>query len=360
MIHLGLLFDFSLSPTRNLDDLLHLSGTCLAPLMAWIENRGGSGITLNVNSWLTQTWQENYQFECLERLRALFNYGITELTGTAAYHAVLPLLSAVESRRQVVLNTVQQRRLLGNYWDPGGFFPPELAYGHELVQLLPELGFRWCLSDDPFYASLQGEVPWNYVPQSGALAVLLRSRYWSELLNDPGPYDGAALEAHLRHHIANWFGGSEGYLVLAVSALSFAAPDRRSFLASFVEAVDRAPGIKLFHLSHIAHHFPRRDAEVPPGSWKTSVDDFWSGDFFAPWQSRHSPAHQKIWYLTELALQSAELLREKLDRALASKTFEQLHGGSLDSLVSLIEAALPERAEEARAVAEQIRAGQFV
>jgi len=87
-------------------------------------------------------------------------------------------------------------------------------------------------------------------------------------------------------------------------------------------------------------------APSAPGSWKTSVDDFWSGessDLAKPTQ----PLSPDALVSHDLALTERGAAARKADRALASPTYESIHNGSLDSLLSLIEAAFPERAEEA-------------
>ena len=353
----GLLFDLSLppylgAPLRHLGPPPPERGVCL-DFFESILNRGFRGLTLNVNGWLCQHWLEQGGFACLDRLQSLLRYGLVEMTGTAAHHPILPLLQPIEARRQVVLNTAMQKRLLIEDWQPAGLFPPELAYGHELVPLLPALGLRWCLSDDANFASLHGFVPYDWVAQVGGLSVLLRSRHWSQVVASPGTLPGHFVAEEMVRSCGQWFDQGRGYIILAVPGMSLMQSGYREFLWSFLGRLQADPAVKLAHLSQIVDEFPSRDFEVPPGSWKSSVDDFWNGDFFAPWNSPHQSKHQILWRLTELAWASLERLREKMDLGMNSDNFEWVSleappPQSLKFLLEVIQAGQPEQVQQAQ------------
>ena len=356
-LSLGIVFDLSLppylgSPLRHLGAPPREREVCLT-FFEEILTQGLRGLTLNVNSWLSQHWMEQGGFACLDRLQSLLRYGLVEMTGTAAHHPILPLLNPIEARRQVVLNTAVQKRLLSEDWQPAGLFPPELAYGHELVPLLSSLGMRWCLSDDANFGSLHGFVPYDWVPQVGELGVLLRSRHWSQVVASPGALPGNFVAEELVRSCGQWFENGRGYVILAVPGMSLMQPGYFDFLWPFLARLQAHDNVEIKHCSQIVHEFEGREFEVPPGSWKSSVDDFWNGDFFAPWNSPHQSKHQILWRLTELAWSSLEKLRESMDLGMNSDNFEWVSLSApapqtLTYLLDVIQAGQPEQVHQAR------------
>src|SRR5438094_345446 len=81
--------------------------------------------------------------DVLDRFRALAEASQIELTGTALYHPILPLVPAAERRRQIQLNHQIGRRAFGEAFQPRGFFPPELAFAPSIVPSVADSGHEW-------------------------------------------------------------------------------------------------------------------------------------------------------------------------------------------------------------------------
>ncbi len=326
-----------------------------------------SGLTLNINAWLVSAWSQGLLgevgFSCLEALRSSLRYGLVELTGCAAHHPILPLLHPFESRRQMVLNSVIHERLLLGGWSPAGFFPPELAFGHELPGLLETLGFRWCLSDDASFGSLHGYVPTQKIPAIGKIGILLASRMWSNTLG------GAFREKQGVHRTVErfvreteqWFRQSVGndghsrYLVLAFPR-HYLSGNFIAAAADFVQRLRDQHQWSVVHLSKLLDHFPIESMEVPPGSWKMTTEEFWRGEFFSHWKSSESRRHQIQWRIAELAWSSLEGLREKLDLGMSSKNFEELGGqDGMTALVEVVAAGRPDQLEVLRSLLDALK-----
>lgn len=326
MITLGLVLHIYQPPDR-LDDLLHrVAEESYRPLLRLLGEREDARVTLNLNWCLTEKWLDRGFDDCVAAMQSLLERQRVELTGSAAYHPILPLIPPEEIRRQIVFNSSRHRELFPG-WKARGFFPPELAYGHELPPVLTDLGFGWCLAEDVPYTCLHDAPPFDFVPVCADLPVLMRSSLWSRILEGTARQggDGKALAASLVDELEKWFDGKDGYLIMALEADAFGTHRRGSLdrcLAPFLAELSRQPSrVRLLHLSDIAEAFPHQLSDIPPGSWQTSVDDFWAGEFFPAWQSRYNRAHLLLWELTDLAVSSVAKLQSKLDRSLNSGTF---------------------------------------
>lgn len=83
----------------------------------------------------------------LENIENLVKKGQIELTGSAAYHPLLPSLPAREIVRQIHLNDLINHEFLGEAWHPKGFFPPEMAWNRKIGEIVNKLGYRWVVLD---------------------------------------------------------------------------------------------------------------------------------------------------------------------------------------------------------------------
>ena len=198
VISLGLLLHIYQPPDR-FDDLLHrVVRESHRPLLRLLQARPDARVSLNLNWCLTEKWLEKGFEDCVESLDSLLRWERVELTGSAAYHPILPLIPRHEIRRQISYNSERHQEVFSS-WKPRGFFPPELAFGHELPPVLVDLGFEWCLADDIPYTCLHDVPPFDFVPVCADLPVLLRSSLWSKTFEACARHgaDGKALARKL-------------------------------------------------------------------------------------------------------------------------------------------------------------------
>lgn len=329
MIYLGFLLHVY-QPPNQFDAMLNrITEECYRPLFNLIVNRKAP-YTVNINWSLTEKLLQKGHEDVVETIGKGLKEGILELTGSAAYHAILPLIPEPERKRQLELNAANHANLWKNFYKPRGLFPPELAFGHEIVSVVKNSGFQWLLADDVSYSCLHGSVPYNFVPQVEGLGVLLRSGFWSNRItleqNKEGKkFRGDTIVDWIVKDLDPWFKGENGYLILAMDGETFGHhhPEYiEEFVVPFLDALSsRKNSVQLVHLSKIYDLFPKIESEIPPGSWSTSVADFWEGNFFPLWKNPKNQAHHLLWQLTQLALESVDKLRGKMDRSLNSCTF---------------------------------------
>lgn len=302
---------------------------------------------------------ENYT-DCLGLCQKLIDSARIEFVGTAAYYPILPLLPRPAIERQVLLDVSRHRETFAN-WKTLGFVPPEMAFGPELLPILKQIGYEWCCVDDTTYVCLNGAPPFDYVPYCAEEKVLLRSSLWSRMLVSCARNAGSGKQLALEmiKGAQSWMGDRDGYLFLALDPECFGHHRSGSLevLYSFLQTVLSSKNARLLTPGRLVASFPSKDDEVPPGSWRTTSDKFWEGEFFAPWQSRYNNAHSYLWDLTDLAVGAVAKLQQRLDRSLhagfywweenSERGVPESASKGLQTLIDVIAAAAPEDLERA-------------
>jgi len=371
MIYLGFLLHIYQPPNQFETVLKQITGECYRPLLNLIVEENAK-FTLNINWSLTEQLMKRGYEDVIDLLQQGADTKCLEWVGSAAYHAILPLIPEQERTRQIDLNYSKHKELFGPLYAPRGFFPPEMAYGPEIIPFVKKAGYQWLITDDIPYQCVHESVPTSFIPVTDGFGVLLRSSLWSNRIAFDKGLDmgGDEIARWLMKDMAEWFNGKDGYIILAMDGETFGhhRPGYiESFLVPFLNALKSSPDeIRLIHLSEIFDHFPKVESEVPPGSWSTTVEDFWAGNFFPLWKDPRNQAHYLLWQLTELALSGFEKLRDQMDRSLNSCTFwwaatqpEQCSPitlSGIDMLLEVIKTADPanyKKAKEIRASLEK-------
>ncbi len=330
MIYLGFLLHIYQPPNqlkRVLDKIVH---ECYNPLLDLILRRQNSQFTMNLNWSLTELLMKNGHSGVVDKIGEALKNKRLEVTGTAAYHAILPLIPKDEQERQIEINFEKNREVLGKVYKPKGFFPPEMAFGHEIVSSIREAGYKWTITDDQPFNCIHNEVPYNYIPVMEGLPVFMRSNLWSNKISmekhgDGRKFSGWEIIQWLLTDMYSWFGDQDGYIIIAMDGETYGhhVPGYiEYFLEQMLDALDQYQDrIQMVHISKLLKLFPKVDKEVPPGSWSTNADDFWSGNFFPLWKNKYNASHQLLWELVNLAIKSVETLQDNLDKSLNSCTF---------------------------------------
>lgn len=330
MIYLGFLLHIYQPPNQFERVLDKITNECYNPLFDLINHRWNSRFTLNLNWSLTELLLKSGHREVIDKMREGLKNGKLDITGTAAYHPILPLISHSEQVRQIQTNYRKNMEVFGDLYKPRGFFPPEMAFGHEIIEAIKDEGYSWTITDDQPFNCIHGEVPHNYIPVMDNLPVFLRSNLWSNKISmehhaDGSKFSGWDVFNWLLKDLSSWFGDQDGYMIIAMDGETFGHHVHGYidyFLGQFLEAVEKNQDkVRLIHITDLLNLFPRVNKEVPPGSWSTNADDFWSGNFFPLWKNKYNAAHRLLWELTELARESVKQLEENLDKSLNSCTF---------------------------------------
>jgi predicted glycosyl hydrolase (DUF1957 family) len=150
-------------------------------LVRALEKNPHIKFTLNISGCLLLRWEELGYLDLMNRIKKLAERGQIEITGTAAYHGLLPLLPAEEVRAQIKTNENIVRQFLGKKIKLRGFFLPEMAYSPAVAKIVKKLGYRWLILDEIAYNGRFDQVNFNEVctDRNSGLKIVFRSRRFS-------------------------------------------------------------------------------------------------------------------------------------------------------------------------------------
>ena len=146
LLHANLLYaEFPFSEIPNVIDKSYL------PVLEMLEKNPAYRLVLNFSGFtldvLGGAFPEYGKYpEVVDLVKTLIKKKQVEITGTSWSHAILPLMTLEEVRRDLGRYLDTALRVLGIR--PAGFFPPELSIDPLLPMVLAENGYRWCFVDD--------------------------------------------------------------------------------------------------------------------------------------------------------------------------------------------------------------------
>ena len=280
-------------------------------------------LSLNISGVLCELLERFGGQDVLDSINKLLKNGNIEITGSAKYHAFLPLLPENEIKRQIILNEEVLNKYFGKHWKKRGFFSPEMAYSHKIAKVAHELGYKWIIIDelgfppdkkisrdkiykikglDDFYVFFR-ERNLSFIilsAQVGTVPVILK-------------YLGSRLE-------------KDEYVVTAMDGETFGhhRPGLETLLFDLLEERKIEPMM----ISDLVEKFSGREVVEPLDStWAVTKKDIASRLPFSRWKSPDNIIHHHQWQLTDLAVEAANRLpqssraRKLLDEALHSDQY---------------------------------------
>ncbi len=163
------------------EKLLEATENCYEKLLLTLEQHPHAKMTANIAGSLLERWTTDLnRLDLIERYRIVIASGQLEIVGSAAYHALLPLVSLSEVKAQIL----EQERLLLKYFGisrPRGFFLPEMAYGSNVAKLIKKIGYEWIIVDEMTANGRLGDASGLvFVDLNSQLKVVSRDRFVSE------------------------------------------------------------------------------------------------------------------------------------------------------------------------------------
>ncbi len=300
---------------------------CYRPVGEGILAHPEARLTINFTGVLLEQLDQYGHRDVIELYAETVRRGQVELTGSAQYHTILPLLPPDEARRQIEVNDDTGRRYFGDLWQPRGIFLPEMGYAPELAPILAEMGFEWVLLDELAYNGRVGQVDYTktYQIADTGLGVLFREHRLSAAIMSAAPRDVAALEAAVGPELT-----SNRYVVTAMDGETFG--HHRVGHEQLLFGMFASPKIKMTTMSEIFELFATREAVKPVAStWASNEADLARDMPFVSWRDPDNALHTLQWKLLELVVDEMRRtdkgargyaeLRTQLDWAVSSDQF---------------------------------------
>jgi len=301
MKHIGLLLHFYQPPTQDPEIVKRIDLECYRPLFQLLLDTGVP-VTINMNYSLTEQLAEFAP----ETLKIVSKLSEQTFTSSGAFHPIFPLIPEDEVRRQLLLNDLGNKKLIGEGYSPIGAFPPELAVNMKTIKLIGKLGYSWTVTDDVPWVFEHSEVPSKWIPSVDGTGVFLRSNFWSNLISFHGG-SGDEMVARMIDDLHEWSGEEDSYVILAMDGETFGhhRPGAiESFLTPFFNQLKKEENITISSLETIFNEFPKRESFIPAGSWSTVPSDLKTEEPFPLWNHSLNENHITYWKLLNFVLQN--------------------------------------------------------
>lgn len=148
-------------------------------IVSALENNPNRKFTLNISGALVLRLSELKYFDLINRINKLIEKKQIELTGSAAYHPLLPLIK----KNEAILQIKENEKIMKEYFPKAvlrGFFLPEMAYSQKVAKIIKNMGYEWLILDeislDPKSVLSFGDI---YIDKNSDLKVIFRSREFS-------------------------------------------------------------------------------------------------------------------------------------------------------------------------------------
>ena len=258
-----------------------------------LEEHPNIKFTLNITGALILRWEELGYKDLLKRLNNLREKGQVELTGTAAYHPLLPLIPKEEVERQIKENEKILQKYFGKNFQPKGFFLPEMAYSQKVARVIKKLGYEWIILDEIAKEGKLGKTDFNkiYKDKISGLKIIFRSRELSE--------------SYVPKTLNKWVKGKDGNLAITATDAELYGLRHNDPTGEF-EKILKNPDLETKTVSEfIDEHKEAEKIKPLAGSWGSSEEELRNGQPYILWFDKTNKIQEKIWKLANLSYKTA-------------------------------------------------------
>jgi len=283
-------------------------------LFKLLERHRDFKCTLNITGSLLEQLAV-FRPDLVKQLQRIVKRGQVELSSSAKYHALLPLLAEREIRRQIELN----QEILAKYFDLKdirGFYLPEMAYNKKVAKIINDFGFDWTILDPINYKGRLRPLKVYKIDGVG-IKVIFRNREVSK--SYPAEVIYKRLEANYRNETiisatdgeiyGHFHNDWQGHLEKVLQDSRVEILSVRDYLSKFVDF---------------------EQISLRDGSWESKESELKKKIPYILWNDPKNKIHRLLWDLVDLA---SELVykyktdknfvwaRRHLDKGLSSCTF---------------------------------------
>lgn len=252
--------------------------------------------TININGCLFYRWEELGYQDLIKRIGRLIKKGQIDLTGTACYHPLVPLIPEKEIKLQIKENEEVLKKHFGPDFKPRGFFFPELAYSPAAAQIVKKMGYEWILMDEIGLTGKVGNTDFDqvYLDKNSGLKAVIRSR---ELSNSYVPEKLTRILDRKNNKKELAITATDGELY------GLRHKDPTAMFENLLERDD----VKTQTVSEfIDEHEEHKTIEPRTHSWATTEKELEKNEPFNLWQEKTNIVQKKLWELAMLAYNTIE------------------------------------------------------
>lgn len=284
-----------------------------------LEEHDDVKFTININGSLLIRWEELGYSGLIKRIGELIKKGKIDLTGTACYHPILPLIPEKEILRQIKENEELLKKHFGADFKPRGFFLPEMAYSGNVSRIIKKAGYEWLILDEMAWNGKLGEADTQrvYTDKNSGIKIVLRSRSISK------DYVPNAIKKLIKE------GVYDKKMITATDGELYGL--RYIDHTAEFEKLLKDPRLKTITVSEFIKE-EKEFLNISPKnhSWETTESEFFKNQPFNLWQEKTNTIQKKLWKLAMMAYRTIEnndkdpnywWARWHLVRGMASCTF---------------------------------------
>ncbi|MHA1240061.1 MAG: hypothetical protein ACTSQU_04635 [Promethearchaeota archaeon] len=288
---------------------------CYKPLLKMFEEHDNVRVSLNINTVLIDLLYQNNLGDTLEILQNLESSNKIEITGTAKFHPILPLISQKESKHQIEINEEVLRNEF-NQWERGGFFPPEMSISSQVAKSIRELGYKWVIM-----SGIACPVNWP-TDQIYTSPNDLMLYFRDDILSNKISFNNITAKGFVEEIEGRFKENKESaqkdkYLITAMDSETFGHHIKkfeRTFLSKAFELINDHNSIKIEFISDLSKFFPINKEKIIPkdSSWSTSSGDMKADIPYPLWDHPDNKIHALYWKIVR-SLNNLMNLLENLD-----------------------------------------------
>lgn len=290
------------------DILKAIVDQCYRPIISHIANSDNIKITLNITGALIELFDKHGYRDLIELLKKAGEQGKIEFTSSAKYHGFLPMLTDDDIVRQIKANDETMVNYLGHKaYKPKGFFPPEMGFSKNIINIVEKLGYKWIILDEISGYGEPGKIDYNkiYKIKDSSLNVFFRERRLSNLIMSAVVRSKETLMQAMKDDLK-----SDRYIVTAMDGETFGhhRPGLEKMLFDILDTKD----FNLVNISDLLKE-KREVVEVMPvpSTWASSKEDIDKGIQFLSWKDPENNIHTWQWELFYLVRNEVEKMDKK-------------------------------------------------
>jgi len=312
------LLHFYQPPAADNETVIEAAEKSYKKIVSALKENPEIKFTLNLAGCLLEKLDKLGFNDLIADLKLLKERGQIELTGTAAFHPILPLLPESEVKINIETNRAILKKYFGEGREPQGFFLPELAYSAEAAKIIAASGYKWIALDEISAFGKLNKLDYNklYLEKNTGLKIFFRQR--------------ALSRSYVPEAIFNLINKNYTGLALTATDAELYGLRHNDSTAAFEKLLKR-PEIKTLTISEFLSGLKEKvELEPLTSSWESTAGELKRGAPFVLWHDDKNKIHKLLWQLADLAITAVNQYqtdanytwaRFHLNRGLSSCTF---------------------------------------